>query len=112
MHSETAKRLVADGLAAAQRIPAIEAVLKAAGHEEDKLTAAMDALGDIWFSLDEIDAVAFSINLVLEHVEDGQAKTARLFALARALCELVGIVKKIQETAEEALNAVDAARRN
>jgi hypothetical protein len=76
---------------------------KQGSADDAQIAAAVDALGALWFSLDEIDAVARSIELVQEHVADEAVRAGRIYALSRAVCELVGTAKSLHGNIEEAL---------
>jgi len=70
----------------------------------DAIVRAHDATAALWFSLDEIEAVVRSIELVQEHMEEGDAKAGRVFAMVRTVCELLGTAQLLRDDIEEALS--------
>ena len=101
---------VSAGRLPAEAAPAVLAVLDAAREDDTEAPAApaapdvfdRQAFGALWFRLDEIQAVAQSIELVQEHVSDEGDRTRKVDGLARAIAEL----------ARHALQAFDALERS
>lgn len=68
-----------------------------------RLAVAADTADALWFTLDEIEAVAGCITLVQEHVAEPVARNGRTDALARAACELLATAKGMQGIIARAL---------
>jgi hypothetical protein len=75
-----------------------------------KCSTLSDCLGELWFTLDQAGAVAYTITLVLPQVNpQAQPDLARVDALAGAVATLVARAKS-QLDACEAANARAVAR--
>ncbi len=107
-------REVRDGHLAADAVPALQAAFDAIERQPAKaeekpsganLSLAADSASALWFSINEISAVGYAIELVQEHTQDPGHKADRIYALSRAVRELCGTAINHQENIEEALRA-------
>jgi hypothetical protein len=111
---EFIEREMRAGRIAEEESPALLAAFDAIDRQKGKaqqrpsresLAVAADAASGLWFNLDEIDAVAYAIELVQEHGLDDAVRTGRIYALSRAVRELCGTAKNLHDTIETALRA-------
>ena len=86
--------------------PAVLALLNTLRDDEPAASAepeAAQALADLWFRLDEIQAVAESIQLVQEHVSEAGGRAGRIDSLARAVSGLARAALGLHGVIEGAL---------